>query len=380
MDPKLVASIILLVIVGSAAVYFVVLSNVSSESEIACPKDGSPYVLTPIGSRSENFNWRCLQCDYCWRKTYPEDVYQRWRKAFLEPPFVRDYTLLYLRKVLQLNISDSLPMNWAGGKETPTGLVGCEVYIYRVEDIVVTIKYPVVLPENTVYEIKVEVQGATLWEGSLYRRQFVTSIPTPPVGAEFRAVYDCYGGVGLFEKGIHIIATSMDPSDFATVNDYWRLLKENETLKASTEDFISIIISRGDYPTGGYTIQVKSFGWLETYPTTFLFAVNFTDPGEGVIVTEAFTNPLVLVHIGNLSAGKYVVEVHICRFILTYEAGKPVYTPVQTPVEAVWKESFEVIEDDGSNRVPSQPQLSAWLSVEFLKRCPGHCMRAFKPH
>ena len=111
-----------------------------------------------------------------------------------------------------------------------------------------------------------------------------------------------------------------------------------------TENFISIIIPRGDYPTGGYTIQVKSFSWLETYPTTFLFDVNFTDPGEGVIVTEAFTNPLVLVPIGNLSAGKYVVEAHIYRFILTYDAsGKPVYTPVQTLVEEVWKESFEVI-------------------------------------
>jgi len=271
----------------------------------------------------------------------------------LEPPFVRDYTLLYLRKVLQLNISDPLLMNWAGGKKTPTGLVGCEVYVYRAEDIVVSIKYPVVLPENTIYEITVEVRGATLWEGNLYRRQFVTSIPTPPVGAEFRAVYDYYGGVGLFEKGTHIIATSMDPLDFATVSDYWTLLKEKETLKASTEDFISIIISRGDYPTGGYTTQVKSFSWLETYPTTFLFAVNFTDPGEGVIVTEAFTNPLVLVPIGNLSVGKYVVEVHIYRFILTYDAGKAVYTPVQTPVVEVWKESFEVIEDDETNRAPS---------------------------
>lgn len=38
-----------------------------------------------------------------------------------------------------------------------------------------------------------------------------------------------------------------------------RTLKENETVQASTEDFISIAVSRGDLPTGGYTIQINSF-------------------------------------------------------------------------------------------------------------------------
>ncbi len=234
-------------------------------------------------------------------------------------------------------------MNWAGGKKTLTIMVGYEVYVYRADDIVVTIRYPVVPPENVTYEVRVAVKGLTMWEGKLYHRQFVMSILTPPKGAEFRALYDYYGGVGLFEEGIHIIATSIDPltlrnaSEFKTVNIYWKLLKESETLKAYTRDFISIIMSRGDYPTGGYTIQIKSFSQLENCPTTFLFTVNFTDPGEGVIVTEAFTNPLVLVPIGNLPAGKYFVEVHIYHSIVNIRL-------MQTTIEEVWTKSFEIIE------------------------------------
>lgn len=354
MNHKIVALIIAFAIVSSAATYLLAFADLFSapESEIVCPEDGSPYVRTPIGTRSENFLWMCLRCGYSWRKTYPEDAYQGWRNGFLEPSFVRGYTLLYLMNVLELNVSDPLALDWTGGRETPEGLLGSETYVYQADDIVVTIRYPVVLPENTVYEVKVEVKCATLWEGKLHRRQFLSSAYTPPGGSEFRPIYDYYGGLGLFERGIHIIATSVDPvalwnaAEFKTVNDYWELLKENETLKASTKEFMSIIISRGDHPTGGYTIKVKSFTWVETCPTIFLFAVNFTDPGEGVIVTEAFTNPQVLVPIGRLSPGKYIVEVHVDHFTLTYDAsGKPVYTPVQTFAEEVWRQSFEILEE-----------------------------------
>jgi len=313
---------------------------IPTETEIVCLIDGSPYVLTPVGSRSENFNWRCLRCGHTWVETYPEDVYQRWRQSFLEPAFVRDYTILYLRDTGHEGLPDPLKLEWTDGRETPAGLVGSETYVYRAEGIVVTIKYPVVLPENTIYEIRIEHQGVRVWEGRLHQRQFIPSVSTPLD----RAVYDYYGGVGLFEEGIYVIATDKDPTaDFATVNDYWRLLKDHATLKASTKDFISIVISRGDFPTGGYQIQLKSFAWLESYPVVFSFAANFTDPGEGVAVTEAFNNPMVLIPIGNLSAGKYIIEVHIDRFILTYDtSGKPIYTPIETPVEEVWRQHFEI--------------------------------------
>jgi hypothetical protein len=162
-------------------------------------------------------------------------------------------------------------------------------------------------------------------------------------------VYDYYSGVDLFEEGIYVIATDVDPKtlieteEYASINDLWSKLKDEITQNASTTDFISILISRGDLPTGGYLIQLKSHAWLESYPVVCYFTANFTDPGEGVAVTEALTNPLVLVPMGNLSPGNYLARVHIDSFIMTYDSeGEPVYTPVETLVEEVWETEFEV--------------------------------------
>ena len=173
--------------------------------------------------------------------------------------------------------------------------------------------------------------------------------PDPPTNGnnDVNPVYDYGGGVGLFSKGIHVIATTRNPSTFSdgfqSVNEYWQHLKENETVDATSHDFISIIISRGDQPTGGYTLHIESFSWLESYPVRFRFHLNFTDPGDGVPVTEALTNPLVLVPIDKLSPGEYIIEVHIVQYILTFDdTGKPVYTPIPTFKEEVWKLTFTI--------------------------------------
>jgi hypothetical protein len=160
-------------------------------------------------------------------------------------------------------------------------------------------------------------------------------------------VYDNYGGVGLFDEGIHIVATSQDPRNlsdgYPIVNDYWKMLQEHETTRATDQDFISIILSRGDKPTGGYTINIESFGWLESYPPIFRFQVNVTDPGEGVMVTQALTNPLVLVPIGKLTPGEYNVEVYVTWFILNIdEEGNTYYTPIMTFAPIIWKQTLTI--------------------------------------
>ncbi len=162
-------------------------------------------------------------------------------------------------------------------------------------------------------------------------------------------LYDQSGGVGLFEEGIHIIATDGDPTapgvmeGFEVRNDYWAMLRDASTLDPSTEDFVSILLSRGDLPTGGFQIRVESFAWQESYPVVFRFEVDLTDPGDGVIVTEALTNPVALIPVGRLDPGLYIARVHIARFIMTYDdAGNPVYDQVETLVEEVWETEFEV--------------------------------------
>ena len=168
-------------------------------------------------------------------------------------------------------------------------------------------------------------------------------VPCPP-----EYYYDYYSSVGLFERGVYFVATSEDPLTQLPRSDlpksYWELMRENVTVEATDQDFISIVVCRGDFPTGGYALAVEAFSWLESYPIKLRFQVNFTDPGEGVIVSQAFTNPTLLVPIGKLSPGEYKVEIHIVSYILTYDAqDKPVYTPIMTFKEEVWTETLRVI-------------------------------------
>jgi hypothetical protein len=160
-------------------------------------------------------------------------------------------------------------------------------------------------------------------------------------------LYDYSGGVGLFDEGVHVIATNEDPctllDEYQIVNDYWTMLKEYETTSATNHDFVSVILSRGDRPTGGYTITVQSFAWLESYPMKFQFQANVTDPGEDMMVTEAITNPLVMIPIGQLTPGEYNIKVTVTWFIQTYDKeDNTVYTPVMTFAPIIWKQTLTV--------------------------------------
>jgi hypothetical protein len=125
------------------------------------------------------------------------------------------------------------------------------------------------------------------------------------------------------------------------------MLLESETNSATDQDFISILLSRGNKPTGGYNIQIENFAWLESYPVKFVFQTNFTDPGEEVIVTQALTNPLVLVPLGKLTPGKYNIEVPIVQYILNFdEEGNSIYTPIMTFAPVIWKQTVTIFKTE----------------------------------
>jgi hypothetical protein len=174
-----------------------------------------------------------------------------------------------------------------------------------------------------------------------------TSTSNGSIPKDSNYVYDFYGGVDLFIEGIHAIATSQDPrtlfGEYDTINDFWKMLLENKTTQATEQDFISIILSRGDKTTGGYKIQIENFSWLESYPVKFLFQVNFTDPGEDVATTDALTNPLVLVPIGKLTPGEYNIEVPILQYIQNFdENGNPSYTQILTFAPVIWEQKLTI--------------------------------------
>ena len=71
---------------------------------------------------------------------------------------------------------------WAGGRTTPEGLVGSESFQYTAEDWVVTISYPVVAPEDVVYQIVVANPTTGFqWEGELDAEWYLTETTVPPL-------------------------------------------------------------------------------------------------------------------------------------------------------------------------------------------------------
>jgi hypothetical protein len=170
--------------------------------------------------------------------------------------------------------------------------------------------------------------------------------PNVPSSADY--FYDYYSSVGRFDRGVYFVATSQNPLTQLPRSDllksYWDLVHDNVTVEATDQEFISILVCRGDFPTGGYTLSVEAFSWLESYPVKLRFQVNFTDPGEGVIVSQAFTNPTLLVPIGKLAPGDYQVEIHIVSYILTFDdQGQPIYRPIMTFKEEVWTQILTVV-------------------------------------
>jgi hypothetical protein len=79
----------------------------------------------------------------------------------------RDQALLHVSEKYDLSgLGGGLA--WQEARLTPENVVGAETYQYTAGDWVVTVSYPVVLPENTIYAISVTHEGTDFqWEGEV---------------------------------------------------------------------------------------------------------------------------------------------------------------------------------------------------------------------
>jgi hypothetical protein len=88
-----------------------------------------------------------------------------------------DTVLAYLRE----NYAQQAPpadLAWAEQRTTPEGLVGSESFAYSAGGWVVTISYPVVLPELTEYQVVVTGEGSGFeWQGVVDATGQVTETP-----------------------------------------------------------------------------------------------------------------------------------------------------------------------------------------------------------
>jgi len=92
---------------------------------------------------------------------------------------------------------------WTEERTTPEGLVGSETFQYTAEDWAVTISYPVVAPEDVVYDVvyKIVVENQTTgfqWEGEVDAAGQVTETAAPTEG---QPVVCWYGRVVSLPEG-----------------------------------------------------------------------------------------------------------------------------------------------------------------------------------
>jgi len=97
-----------------------------------------------------------------------------------------------------------------------------------------------------------------------------------------RFLKDFYGGLGLFKAGIYVVATDEDPLLLSVAEKFspagfWGFIANHTTSRATEKEFISLLVSRGEFRTGGYDIQLVSLQLVESYPSTIKMVVNFTD-------------------------------------------------------------------------------------------------------
>ncbi|TKD71969.1 protease complex subunit PrcB family protein [Pseudalkalibacillus hwajinpoensis] len=94
------------------------------------------------------------------------------------------------------------------------------------------------------------------------------------------------------ELSFETVTMQNAPKDIqATVQQKWL---EKSTFTVPSGDDLYIVITRGEMPTGGYSVQVDSIVEEEGQLTVSYY---YTDPKKDAMVTQAITKPIVITRI-----------------------------------------------------------------------------------
>lgn len=122
-------------------------------------------------------------------------------------------------------------------------------------------------------------------------------------GYKEEELYILAGDIGAVKKGLEEIVLNKSPAKFT--------FSENEV--------INIVVFRGVFSTGGYGIKIDK---VEKVDNVFDIYATYTDPGGGMMVTQAFTHPTAIIPIGKLQKGDYKSKLIVTRIIKTEEGDK----------------------------------------------------------
>ncbi|VVB84632.1 S-layer protein [uncultured archaeon] len=99
--------------------------------------------------------------------------------------------------------------------------------------------------------------------------------------------------------------------------------KVAQTSTFSVDDDLNFVVYRGVFSTGGYGISIDR---VEKQGNIFTVYATYRDPGKGIGVTEAFTQPTAIIPIGKLAEGDYEARLRVTWVLDTIE-GRNVIEP-----------------------------------------------------
>ena len=91
----------------------------------------------------------------------------------------------------------------------------------------------------------------------------------------------------------------------------------------SVDDELNLIVFRGVFKTGGYGIRIER---VERKGNEFAVYATYTDPGEGLMATQAFTHPTAIIPVGKLENGDYKATLKVTWIIENKEGKKVIET------------------------------------------------------
>lgn len=137
-------------------------------------------------------------------------------------------------------------------------------------------------------------------------------------------VIEYYPLGGFIEKseGVFIVLNGSIPDVKESLNE----IVIKKLVKPSTfsvNDDLNFVIFRGVFSTGGHGIKIER---VEKQGNDFTVYATYTDPGEGLMVTQAFTHPTAIIPIGKLENGDYKAMLKVTWIIENKENRKIVET------------------------------------------------------
>jgi len=111
------------------------------------------------------------------------------------------------------------------------------------------------------------------------------------------------GFTGEANEGIYIVEGDID-----TAREKARELitgKSEQIMEFNSGDPLNFVVFRGVFPTGGYGLKINS---VEKVDNIFLVHAEYSKPGKGMMVTQAFSQPTAIIPVGKLPQGNYNVK------------------------------------------------------------------------